>query len=88
MMRLKVERTGEGLHPSETVVSVRTRTGDVEVVVDPRSIQNDSLNVGWPVGRDGNFFLIELPRPTSAGYKRVWVNKDELIPDEPARAIA
>jgi hypothetical protein len=88
MMRLKVENIGQGLHPSETVVSVQTRTGPEEVVVDPRSLRNDSLNVGWPVGREGNFLLVELPRPTSRGYKRVWVSKDDLIPDEPARAMA
>ena len=88
MMRLKVERAGEGLHPSETVVTVHTRSGEEEVVVDPRSIENNSLNIGWPVGREGQFLLIELPRPTSGGFKRVWVHKDELIPDEAERAIA
>jgi len=87
-MRLKVERGGEGLHPSEAVVTIRTRGGEEEVVVDPRSIENDSLNVGWPVGREGNYFLVELPRPTSGGHKRVWVEKGELIPDIPERAIA
>lgn len=88
MMRLKVERVGDGLHPSEIVVSVRTKTGPEEVVVDPRSIRDSSLSVGWPVGREGTFLLVELPRPTARGTKRIWVSKDDLVPDEAARAIA
>jgi hypothetical protein len=88
MMRLKVAQIGQGLHPSETVVSVQTRTGPEEVVVDPRSLRDNSVNVGWPVGREGKFLLVELPRPTSRGYKRVWVNKDDLVPDEAMRALA
>ena len=89
MMRLKVENRGEGLHPSELVVSVSTRTGPEEVVIDPRSLKNDNtVSVGWPVGRDGSYLLVELPRPTSSGVKRVWVSRDALVPDEAVRASA
>lgn len=87
-MRLKVERVGQGLHPSELVVSVQTREGAEELVIDPRSLRGDTLGIGWPVGTEGSFRLVELPRPTSRGARRVWVNKDELIPDEAMRATA
>jgi hypothetical protein len=88
MMRLRVEKVGQGLHPSEMVVTVRTRDGSEELVIDPRSLKNDSLVIGWPVGTDDGFRLVELPRPTSRGARRVWVSKDDLVPDEALRASA
>jgi hypothetical protein len=80
MMLLKVKRLGEGLHPSETYVSVETDTGAEEIAVDPRSLQKDLLPIGWPVGKRGSYLLVELPRPTVRGMSRVWVSKEELIP--------
>jgi hypothetical protein len=89
MMRLRVEKVGQGLHPSEMVVSVRTRGGgSEELVIHPRSLKDDSLVIGWPVGTDDGFRLVELPRPTSSGARRVWVSKDDLVPDEALRASA
>ncbi len=82
MMRLKVEKIGEGLHPSEFVVSVQTRNGAEELVIDPKSLHDDTLVIGWPVGTEGSFRLVELPRPTSGGARRVWVKSDFLINDE------
>ena len=77
-MRLKVKRLGEGLHPSEAIVSVRTRHGDKDLVVNPRTIQGSTVAVGWPVGKEGNYLLVELPTSTSFGRQRVWVKKEEL----------
>jgi len=79
MMRLKVRQLGEGLHPSETFVSVKTKDGLEEFVVDSRSLDNDSLLIGWPLGREDPYLLVELPRPTLRGSNRVWVTRDELI---------
>jgi hypothetical protein len=79
MMRLKVERVGEGLHPSELVVSIQTKQGPVSMVVDPEVIFPDStVSVGWPVGRDQDFYLVDLPRETVQGAARVWVGSKEL----------
>lgn len=78
MMHLRVQRLGEGLHPSEMVVSVATKDGPEELVVDPHSLQNDSLEIGYPVGRDGDLLLVELPRQTARGAWRVWVRENEL----------
>lgn len=86
MMRLKVEKIGEGLHPSEFVVTVHTRAGDEELVIDPKSLHGDSLVIGWPVGTDGQYRLVELPRPTSGGARRVWVKNDALINEEKVSA--
>ena len=79
MMRLKVERIGEGLHPSELVVSIKTRHGLVSMVVDPEVIfPDDTVSVGWPVGRESGFYLVDLPRETVQGAARVWVGSTEL----------
>lgn len=87
MMHLKVQRLGEGLHPSEMVVTVATKDGPEELVVDPHSLQGDSLEIGYPVGRDGELLLVELPRQTARGAWRVWVQQGELTSErvrEPA----
>jgi hypothetical protein len=82
MMRLKVENMGEGLHPSERVVSVRTRDGDEELVIDPRSLRGNTIVIGWPVATEGSYKLVELPRQTSRGTRRVWVRDDDLISED------
>ena len=86
MMRLKVTPLGEGLHPSEVFVSVETRDGPQDLAVSPRAIQNStsSVAVGWPVAREGAYWLVELPQ-TSLGSRRVWVAEDELIAEKSAR---
>jgi hypothetical protein len=79
MMRLKVEKISEGLHPSETIVSIRTVSGAQRVVVSTRSIDNSSIPVGWPLGTMDQTTLVELPRETEAGAWRVRVPSDQLI---------
>jgi hypothetical protein len=87
MMRLKVKPLGEGLHPSEVFVAVETRDGRQDLAVSPFAIQGStsSVAVGWPVAREGAYWLIELPTQTSLGTCRVWVSKDELITEKSAR---
>lgn len=82
-MRVLVEDVGGGLHPSETVVEVKTSDGGVErLVVSRRSIRDKSIAIGWPIGEKGDAFLIELPRETDTGAWRVWVKKEQLIDAE------
>lgn len=88
MMLVKVKDVSEGLHPSEIFVSVETREGPEEVAVSAKSLRNGALPIGWPVGREGDFLLVELPRPTVRGFSRVWVRKEELIPEKRARTSA
>ena len=82
MMRLKVEKISEGLHPSEAIVSVRTSSGSERVVVSSRSIEGDTIPVGWPLGKTEQLTLIEFPRETETGAWRVWVPSGELIEAE------
>ena len=88
MMLVKVKDVSEGLHPSEIFVSVETRNGPEELAVSAESLRNGTLRIGWPVGREGDFYLVELPRPTVRGFSRVWVRKEELIPDRAGRKTA
>jgi hypothetical protein len=90
MMRLKVAKVGEGLHPTEIVVAVPTTSGPQQLFVDADALYPDStLNVGWPVGQDkeGNF-LVELPNETTNGSWRVWVRKQDLEHHEDKRRAA
>ena len=88
MMFLKIKNLGEGLHPSETFVSVETKNGPEELAVDSKSLHNGTLPIGWPVGKADDFLLVELPRPTIRGTRRVWVRKNELVPERTARKTA
>jgi|GraSoiStandDraft_39_1057311.scaffolds.fasta_scaffold287093_3 hypothetical protein len=88
MMVVKVKNLGEGLHPSEAFVSVETRDGPEELAVSANAVGNGTLPIGWPVGKQGDFLLVELPRPTVRGISRVWVRKEEVIPESRARGIA
>jgi hypothetical protein len=69
------------------IVSVQTSDGSVVLVVDRRSIKNEAIRVGYPIASDDrNLMLIELPRETLNGLKRVWVSGESLIPDEAVAA--
>lgn len=76
-MRLKVKTIGDGQHPSESVVVLETADGgSEELIVDKRSISNETLRIGYPISRDGDRLLVELPRETLRGSWRVWVKQD------------
>ena len=71
MLRVKVRRIRDGLHPNEVVVGFDTPDGTQEtLVVDRRSLRSDdTLRVGYPVGSDqaNRRLLVELPPPAGAG---------------------
>lgn len=77
-MKLKVKELGEGLHHSEVVVSVHTSGGDEGLVLGKRSVDRGYIEVGYPIRKDGTSFLVELPRETSSGKWRVWVDQSQL----------
>jgi hypothetical protein len=81
-----VEEVGSGLHPSEVVVSVKTVDGSQRLIVSKRSLVENSISVGFPIGESQNATLIELPRETQSGAWRVWVPKDQLFEEERMRA--
>ena len=80
-MRVMIEEVGSGQHPSEKVVRIQTAEGPEQLVVDHRSIHNQTLDVGFPVGKNNGHLLVELPRETFRGAWRVWVEKNIVIAD-------
>jgi hypothetical protein len=85
-MRVKVRKIEDGLHPNEVVVEVRTLDGAEQLVVDRRTVEANSLSVGSPLREDGGRHLVELPRETTNGLWRVWVESDALFPDKAVAA--
>jgi hypothetical protein len=79
MARVKVKVLGEGQHPSEVVVAIQTSDGKVEeTIVDCRSIEENTIDIGYPIGKDGNIYLVELPREAFNGSWRVWVKDSDI----------
>lgn len=77
-MKLKVYEIGDGLHSSEVWVRINTKDGEEGLVLDKRSLHGNSITIGYPIRISGDSYLVELPRETSSGNWRVWVNKKEL----------
>lgn len=72
MAHIKVRILGEGQHPSEVLLMIRTACGVEEnVIVDRRSVDNGTIDVGYPVGCDGDRYLVELLRETANGQWRL-----------------
>ncbi len=85
MPQVRVEQVRNGQHPSEVVVSIRMADGQSEkLVVDRRSIQNDMLEVGYPVGADNDRLLVELPRESVRGVWRIWVARNSVVQEATA----
>jgi hypothetical protein len=74
-MRVKVEEIGSGLHPNQVLVRIRTVKGPETVAIDRHSLaRNNTIEVGHPVSKHGQYRLIELPAETSSGAWRVWID--------------
>ncbi len=84
MMKLRVRTIGDGLHHSEVVVSIHTNNGDEGLALGRRSLRDGFIEVGYPIRQEGDSYLVELPRETSTGNWRVWVDRDQLesIPEK------
>ncbi len=80
-MLVKIKEVGKGLHPSEAVVQISTEEGSELLIVDRRSIADETIDVGYPIANRNDYLLIELPRETVTGSWRVWINK-EIVTEE------
>ena len=73
-MRVKVETIRTSNNPNEVVVAVNTVAGKEFLVVHSLSLEDSSLEVGYPISSKKNSeYLVELPRETQNGSWRVWV---------------
>ena len=79
-MLLTIAETLPGLHPSEVVAVVDAVDGRECFPVDRRSIVDGRVEIGHPVGRDGDHVLVELPNETTRGSWRIAVPTDRLEP--------
>ena len=81
MNMIEVESIEDGLHPSEVAVTVRDAGGRLETIFMGRRQLTDGrfIPIGYPVGRDGDNALVELPRETMRGSWRVWVPAASLV---------
>ena len=77
-MRIKIDEVGNGLHPSEVVVQVRSVEGPERLIVDRRAIEYNTIDVGYPVAERNGNLLIELPRESLRGAWRVWVSREAI----------
>jgi hypothetical protein len=87
-MRVRVEKVGEGVRPHEIIVSIETLEGPQELMLDERSLQDNSVEIGFPIAQHDKLRLIELPAETAAGTWRVWVQESSLMPTGPHREAA
>ena len=84
-MRIRLEEVRSGLHPEEIFATINTVTGPEELIVDTRTSRVRSIEVGSPVARHDQYYLVELPSETSSGAWRVWVDQS-IVVDEPREA--
>ena len=85
MKRVRIRILGPGFHPNELFVAVVTEDGSEEkLVVDRRSIAEESISIGYPVDYSENAYLIELPRESVRGTWRVWVPRASLTEESVA----
>lgn len=85
MKRVRVRILGPGFHPNELLVAVLTEDGSEEkLVVDWRSIADESISIEYPVDYSENSYLVELPRESFRGTWRVWVPRTSLTEESVA----
>lgn len=78
-MKVRVTQEGSSTHPSEVVVRVDTTSGPERLVVHQRSIKDNGLDIGYPINKEDERYLVELPRETISGSWRVWVPEGALF---------
>jgi len=80
MNRVKA-RIERGSTKSERIAYITTAEGvRAEVLLSAAQTGSNHI-LAAEVARDNNNVLIELPQETSSGYWRVWVKKNQLIPE-------
>jgi hypothetical protein len=68
----------DGIMPSEKIAIIQGADGRVdEVVVSAQSITGNQL-MAAEIGRRDNKVLVELPRESTSGRWRMWVNASSI----------
>jgi hypothetical protein len=50
MAKITVRSKSEGQHPSELIVTIDTISGIETLVIDKRSLEDNTIDIGYPVG--------------------------------------
>lgn len=80
MSRVKAKIV-RGAIGSERIAYIKTAAGiSTEVLISDTQTGSNHV-LAAEVARDKNNVLIELPQETSSGYWRVWVNKNQILPE-------
>jgi H+/gluconate symporter-like permease len=80
MSRVKAKIV-RGAIGSERVAYITTAGGvSAEVILSATQTGSNHVLVA-EVARDNNNVLIELPQETSSGDWRVWINKNQILPE-------
>jgi hypothetical protein len=79
-MRVQVDEVGAGQHPNEKIVSIPTRDGVEKIAVHKRALDDaNTLEIGYPISEEKNWYLVELPVETMSGQWRVWVDHHRVL---------
>jgi hypothetical protein len=76
-LRLKVTPI-PGQNTIEVTVAMETREGRKNVIVDRRSVIDNTIEVSYPFEEQDGYLLVRLPRETVHGEWRVWVTPSSL----------
>jgi len=80
MCKVKCERIIDGPGPGEAIVKIQVSGGVWEELVTPiSSLEGKSLLKTSLIYEEDNRVLVELPRESSAGNWRVWVDRKNTI---------
>ena len=70
-MRLRVKHISSGPGPGEVLVEIETASGNTEeVVLHVDSIEEDTVEIGYPIHSAEDRSLVELPREAMSGKWR------------------
>jgi len=66
---------------SERIAYITTAAGDSAEVLLSAAQTGFNHVLAAEVARDNNNVLVEFPQETSSGHWRVWVNKNQILPE-------
>ena len=73
-MHVRCTTVGSGPGPDEKIIAIQTANGHrEEVPVTEAMIIKGAIDVGYPIVRELEKVLVELPRESFSGNWRIWV---------------
>ena len=76
MNKVKCRSIADGPIPSERTVTVLTADGVEEEVIVAKEQAEDGYLLVSALGSEDHRVLVELPRESSSGFWRLWIDRD------------